>query len=761
MAAKSDSMRKRVRRGTLAYLRRNDALPWILGISISVALLVWFWVLFSPEAGFPGLILVAGGASLLFIVFYGLATGSLSFGKNQEAANRARSHGFQEAGLFIRVLDETPEAYLIVNRNGAVIYANQAYETLTQAGNRARNVGRPLPLEQVFAGDEDLAAPLYRLARAARSGETGSELLRLKTANDESRVLQATVTPIEGVRDYALYRLIERPLEAAATVDLELGTINGDEVQTPAEGMTLDLDAQDIVDVASAYGREDLSLFKNAPLGLVILDQDGALVQANQAAQTLLGKGSDETAMSFADLFEGDDAKEVAERIRACREDAAPSVPLDVAFQSVDGKDAISVRLYLALLDGDPDSETADEVIVYLVDMREHKSLEMQMAQSQKMQAVGQLAGGVAHDFNNLLTAIIGFCDLLLTRHHAGDPSFNDIDQIRQNANRAANLVRQLLAFSRQQTLTQKVMSPTDVLNDLSMLLHRLLGEKVDLNVVHGRHLGLLKVDQSQLDTALINLSVNARDAMPDGGTLDIATKAITQPAKRNVVEDVVEPGRYVLIEVKDSGTGMPEDVLEKIFDPFFTTKGVGQGTGLGLSTVYGIIKQMDGFIFCDSEIGVGTTFRIYLPEYEETAEDKAAREESAKQEPEARDLTGMGTILLVEDEDAVRAFATRALSSRGYEVLEAANGVQALDIFKNHDGPIDLMVSDVVMPEMDGPTLAREARALKEDTKIIFISGYAEDAFKDTERPENTTFLPKPFSLKQLAAKVKEVLGE
>ena len=276
----------------------------------------------------------------------------------------------------------------------------------------------------------------------------------------------------------------------------------------------------------------------------------------------------------------------------------------------------------------------------------------------------------------------------------------------------------------------------------------------------HGRNLGMIKVDQSQLDTALINLAVNARDAMVEGGRLTIATSAVTINETDPSTDEKITPGKYVLIEVGDTGTGIPEDVLSKIFEPFFTTKGVGEGTGLGLSTVYGIIKQMGGFIYCDSEVDVGTTFRIYLPAYEETAAEREERiAEPVQVAP--KDLTGMGTILLVEDEEAVRAFATRALSSRGYTVLEAGNGVEALEIFKNHEEPIDLMVSDVVMPEMDGPTLANEARALKPETKIIFISGYAEDAFKGTERPEEIAFLPKPFSLKQLAAKVKEVLSE
>ena len=398
------------------------------------------------------------------------------------------------------------------------------------------------------------------------------------------------------------------------------------------------------------------------------------------------------------------------------------------------------------------------------MEITEQKALEAQMAQSQKMQAVGQLAGGIAHDFNNVLTAIIMASDLLLSNHRPSDPSFPDIMNIKQNANRAASLVRQLLAFSRRQTLRPQVLELTDVMADLRMLLARLAGNEVKLTMEHGRDLWPVKADIGQLEQVVVNLTVNARDAMPDGGSIAVRTSNVKAEDCASFGYREMDAADYVLIEVEDDGSGIPPDVKEKIFEPFFTTKEVGKGTGLGLSMVYGIIKQTGGFIFCDSEVGKGTTFRIFLPRHireavPETAEASAA-EQPAKAVGQDRDLSGTATVLLVEDEDAVRMGGVRALTSRGYTVKEAASGAEALDIFNESGGAIDIIVSDVVMPEMDGPTLLGEVRKIQPDIKFIFVSGYAEDAFAKN-LPEDATFgfLPKPFSLKQLAATVKEVL--
>jgi two-component system cell cycle sensor histidine kinase/response regulator CckA len=385
------------------------------------------------------------------------------------------------------------------------------------------------------------------------------------------------------------------------------------------------------------------------------------------------------------------------------------------------------------------------------------------------MDTVGQLAGGIAHDFNNVLSAIMMANDFLLNAHKPTDPSFQDIMQIKQNATRAATLVRQLLAFSRRQTLRPTVLNLGDALSDIDLLLKRLIGEKVKLEVVHGRDLWPVKVDISQFEQVIVNLAVNARDAMPDGGKLAVRTVNVTATEVERLSYKGMPPSDYVRIDVSDSGTGIPADIVEKIFEPFFSTKEVGKGTGLGLSTVYGIVKQTGGFVYVDSEPGKGTTFRIFLPRHhqeKEIAPDPAiaaavaAKEAAADAKPRA-DLTGQGTILLVEDEEGLRALNARGLRSRGYTVIEAGNGVEAMEMFDEQGGVIDLVVSDVVMPEMDGPTLLKEMRARNPDIKIIFVSGYAEEAFEKS-LPENQqfAFLAKPFALSALTAKVKETMA-
>jgi two-component system, cell cycle sensor histidine kinase and response regulator CckA len=405
-------------------------------------------------------------------------------------------------------------------------------------------------------------------------------------------------------------------------------------------------------------------------------------------------------------------------------------------------------------------SEPEGGFTLHFIDVTEQKNLEVQFAQSQKMQAVGQLAGGVAHDFNNLLTAMIGFCDLLLLRSPPGDPSFADIMQIKQNANRAANLVRQLLAFSRQQTLQPRVLNITDILYELRHLLQRLIGENIKLDVVHGRDLGLAKVDQVQLEQVIINLAVNARDAMPGGGTLTIRTANVHEEREMRRGPEVMPAGNYVMIEVADTGIGIPRENLARIFDPFFSTKELGSGTGLGLSTVYGIVKQTGGFVFVDSAPGCGAIFQIFLPRFE-TAPGPSATRTDGNEPVGAKDLTGNGTIMLVEDDDPVRIFGARALRNKGYKVIEATCGEAALDLIRNTAEQIDLLITDVVMPHMDGPGLVREVREIYPEMKVIFISGYTEDAFRQRLGSESgIDFLPKPFSLRQLATKVRDVIA-
>ena len=502
-------------------------------------------------------------------------------------------------------------------------------------------------------------------------------------------------------------------------------------------------------------------LFEDAPIGIAILDLEGRITECNRAFGAMSPAGpAGPLGMPLAELVAEDDRAELASRLSGATAGAATAAPFDVQLRG-EGESERVVSLSVTRMEDD--AGVLSGLILHSYDTTAQRDLEAQFSQSQKMQAIGQLAGGVAHDFNNLLTVIIGFCDLLLLRHSAGEQNFADIMQIKQNANRATNLVRQLLAFSRQQTLQPKVLNITDVLAELTNLLRRLIGVDIQFDVVHGRDLGLVKVDQGQFEQVIINLAVNARDAMTAGGTLTIRTSNVALSAALERGPEVLPAGDYVLIEVIDTGTGIAKAHLERIFEPFFSTKEVGQGTGLGLSTAYGIVKQTGGFITVDSELGSGTTFAIHLPRHEaaegEEAEAPLAAAGAEKKPP--RDLTGVGTVLLVEDEDAVRMIGARALTSKGYKVIEASNGEGALEVIKAGEEAIDLVITDVVMPNIDGPTLVREVREIHPDMKVIFISGYAEDSFRDKVSEESDIhFLPKPFSLEQLAGKVKEVLA-
>ncbi|HEY0436362.1 MAG TPA: ATP-binding protein, partial [Phenylobacterium sp.] len=399
--------------------------------------------------------------------------------------------------------------------------------------------------------------------------------------------------------------------------------------------------------------------------------------------------------------------------------------------------------------------------VAYLVDVSAQKQIELQLAQSQKMQAIGQLAGGVAHDFNNLLTAIFMQLDVLATRHPVGDPSYEGLNEIKQTSTRAADLVRKLLAFSRKQTVQREILDLGELISEFEVLLRRVLYEDVKLTTDYGRNLPMVRADRGQLETAVMNLAVNARDAVRahGGGQVRIRTARVTQE-QAQAMGYAVAQGDQALIEVSDDGPGIAPDVIDKIFDPFFTTKPVGEGTGLGLATVYGIVKQSDGWIAVDSKMGEGTAFRIFLPVHIPSANVVEVPVAAAPKRPVARDLSGAGRILFVEDEDAVRGVAAKLLRQRGYEVIEAASGEEALELAKTHAGTIDLMISDVVMPGMQGPDLLKQARAYLGSAPVMFISGYAESEFSDLlEGEANVSFLPKPIDIKTLAERVKQEL--
>jgi two-component system, cell cycle sensor histidine kinase and response regulator CckA len=751
--------------------------------------------------------------------------------------------------------DTGTEGLAVVDDEGRIIYANEAYAAL--AGQPA---GDLRTVERLFTGAPEVSEAIYRLAQAAREQRTGAEEIRLSPALDgqhEFGWYRVRVRPLPrpGGRQAALWTVADvthererqenvfQELQHAIdyldhapagflsvdpdgaivylnatlatwldydlaqvgsggltlsdvvprnvvammtsfsgapgdvrteTFDLDLRRRNGQFLPVrlyhrvafgqdgrPGPSRTLVLNRSPGLDVDEGQRAAEVRFarfFNNTPVAIATLNRAGRVIQSNAPFTRLFGTlprtAEDDGPSVLAAFRDGGDRAQLEAALRAVGENPSDIQPLELY---VSGEANRSVRVWVT-----PVSEAdggAEAAILYALDTTDLRLVQEQLAQSQKMNAVGQLAGGVAHDFNNVLQAIIGYCDLLLANHRPTDPSFQDIMQIKQNANRAASLVRQLLAFSRRQTLRPEVLNLIDRLSDLSLLLKRLLGERVELDLSHGRDLWPVKADVNQFEQVIVNLAVNARDAMPNGGKLAIRTLNVpaAEAARRGV--SGMPAADYVVVEVSDTGTGMTPEVIEKIFEPFFTTKEVGKGTGLGLSTVFGIVKQSGGFIDVDSTPGEGTTFAIYLPRHVPEAEE--AEELKPEARKPAQDLTGQGTILLVEDEDPVRAVNARALSARGYTVLEAASGVEALAIIQERGAPVDLVVSDVVMPEMDGPTLLGELRQLYPDLKVIFVSGYAEDAFKkNLPDGEEFNFLPKPFSLRQLVETVKQVIA-
>ncbi|MES2983790.1 MAG: ATP-binding protein [Pseudomonadota bacterium] len=518
---------------------------------------------------------------------------------------------------------------------------------------------------------------------------------------------------------------------------------------------------------AKATGLSINSFVELSPIAIVRLDHAGHIIEANRSFHTLMNHVLPlDRCITLSEFIDAEDRTRFADAFRrTLANEVVPPISLTLRLN----EDAIViVHTYFSLMH--PGAGHEPVPVLHMIDQTEQKNLELRFSHSQKMQAVGQLAGGVAHDFNNLLTAMIGFSDLLLMRHPAGDPSFADIMQIKQNANRAANLVRQLLAFSRRQTLQPKTVDLTEVLAELSNLIRRLIGENIQMKMLHGRELGMVKADQGQLEQVIINLAVNARDAMKGGGTLTIRSSNVTiespDALDRDLIapteDEVIVPGDYVLVEVSDTGSGIPPEIVKNIFEPFFSTKEVGSGTGLGLSTCYGIIKQTGGYIFVKTELGVGTSFNLYFKRFEADATQATTTE--THEEKSGGDLTGRATVLLVEDETPVRIFAARALRNKGYQVLEADSGENAIEVFSESAATIDLIISDVMMPGINGPqmiaTLYDTHAERMKNIRVVFISGYAEDAFVDSFGSERAfNFLPKPFTLKQLASKVKEVI--
>jgi two-component system cell cycle sensor histidine kinase/response regulator CckA len=651
-----------------------------------------------------------------------------------------QENAFQELQYAIDYLDHAPAGFFSVDAFGKIVYLNATLAAWL--GHDLAQVGSGgLDLADIVSGDG--AALLTTLSGSP--GEVKTEVLDL-----DLKMRGGKTIPVR------LYHKVAFAADGG-----------------PGASRTLVLNRarEEGADPLRAAEVRFVRFFHNAPMAIATVDKTGKIARTNapflRLSQGILRDAGPAQGRSILAIAAERDGPALAAAIARAAEGEGEIAPVDAALAGSGGR---SLRFYVSAVEGDENEPEA--CIVYMIETTEQRALENQVRQSQKMQAVGQLAGGIAHDFNNVLSAIMMATDFLLTAHKPTDPSFQDIMHIKQNTNRAASLVRQLLAFSRRQTLRPQVLDLGGALSDLEVLLRRLIGEKVKLEVVYGRDLWPVKVDISQFEQVIVNLAVNSRDAMPEGGRLVIRTTNVSAADCARYPHEPMPAADYILVEVSDTGTGMPPEVMDKIFEPFFSTKEVGKGTGLGLSTVYGIIKQTGGFIFPESEVKRGTTFRIFLPRF--TADAESAAEPLLTEAPALApslpktegpaapaDLTGHGTILLVEDEEGLRGLNARGLISRGYTVLEAANGVEALEIFERQGGEVDLVVSDVVMPEMDGPMLLKELRRRKPDIKIIFVSGYAEEAFgKNLPPADQFKFLPKPFTLKELVATVKEKMA-
>ena len=803
-----------------------------------------------PSAGGPtGLILLiamaAGGMVFLLWIIRGAGRKMGLFPERGAMANAMQPSTPRYS--WIEALDE---AVLISDAGGAPLSANPAYTELTQLALMGQSDAMgPVSVDRIFSTAPGLAAPIFRLSKAAKAGEKRRETLPAMTVGSEVIPVQyeASVAPLKGGRIIWRLRRVNGSEDVTGAADMRAlyvedapmgffssgadGTItysnswlrdllgvpetaknvrlddimrpefvkmlrrdrksgvpgradimirSRDGVEIPVQTITtwngkgadatgrtvvlansqslLDGDSRMLAASASRPPNPDGDpMFDDAPFGAARLEGaslEGAIITDSNRALMGLAGGCASPGTRFIDLFV---AEEGEAKLRATLLD---SIDKPVGLQLSDDEQT-SVNVFVTL------DQRGQPEVAYVIDMSEQKELEMRLAQGEKMSAIGKLAGGVAHDFNNVLTGILLNNDHLMTMHPVGDPSFDNLKQIHEFSIRAKDLVQMLLAYARQQTFRREVFEPGEFLSEFSILLSQLLDERIDFNVVHGRDLPMVKADRNQLETAIINLATNARDALlmdgGRGGKLTITTSRATAADAHKNGFRFVEDNDYLLIEVTDTGHGISPENLKNIFNPFFTTKPKGLGTGLGLSTVYGIIKQSEGYICPISDIGEGTTFQIYLPalKADEIPEPEIVTPEELFEAAQPVDISGRGRILLVEDEEGVRSIAASQLRSRGYEVEEACDGEEALEILEDAPGSFDLVVSDVVMPGIDGPTLIREAKDLLGSAKVLFMSGYAErDIAQQLDDDREVSFMPKPFTVKQLAERVKAELN-
>ncbi len=532
------------------------------------------------------------------------------------------------------------------------------------------------------------------------------------------------------------------------------------------------------------------SLFWQSPIAIIRTDTKGFVTELNKSAVDLL-QTDNHVNKNVSEFFEQASAEKIMSEIKLFQN----NIKKTAYFESIlANQKSVAVQMNMCQKEHAPTENDFCGIDIYITDETKQKSLEQQFAQAQKMQALGQMAGGIAHDFNNLLTAMIGFCDLLLQRHGIGDPSFADLLQIKQNANRAASLVRHLLAFSRKQPLKPKLMDITENFADFAQMIKRILGEKIDLNIHHEKDLGYVRVDPVQFNQVILNLAINAKDAMENKGKLEISTRVEELMETYQYGADKILPGKFVVVDVTDNGCGIAPENIDRIFDPFFSTKQnvVGSGTGLGLAMVYGIVRQTEGFIKVKSQLGQGTTFSIYLPRFDadetiniqENKKEQLAEEKQIVQVEEkisapmnmsekyilGLNLSGIDNeplakakdlkILFVEDEDAVRAVSTRSLTKKGYNVTACNCAETALEVLETNKD-FDLLITDMIMPGMNGADLAKNVKEMLPNIKIILASGYSEEiARSELSDDDDFEFIAKPFSLAVLNQKILEVMN-
>jgi two-component system, cell cycle sensor histidine kinase and response regulator CckA len=828
---------------------------------------IGFWAALAVSGGAAGMALtwreavgpagavlvIALGAMTLVLALWAMRGAGRKLGLFPErgAAEAAAQARFSRKLLWLEALEEPA---LIADRHGATVTANAPYLELARLGRELSDTAHAPSIDRLFGASPGMAAPIYRLSKAAKAGTARSEVLPAILFGDSLTPVQfeASVAPLgparalwrlrrvesgaagqaSAVDPRALYvedapigffsarrdgrvvyvnqalrqmlglpdepaglrledilrpeglKLLRREVRGTTSQRADVLMRARDGVELPATLITTwsgkgpDALTRSVVYAASgsdgavrrpspssapgeptAIAAADESIFADAPFGVVRLDGDNVesalMLDANRGLIEMTG-GRAQPGVRFADLFVADQGPaKLAEQLANALDGA---VNLRLA-----GESQKSVDVFVALdRHGRPSA-------AYVIDMTEKNQLEQRLAQSEKLQAIGQLTGGLAHDFNNLLQGIILNVNKLQVRHPPGDPTFFELKAINEFASRGGEVIKMMLAWSRKQVFVQEVLDLSGVLSDYYVLLRDIIDQRIKLEIVHGRDLPPIRADRTQIETALTNLCTNARDAMIErngGGRLTIRTSRADASVARRDGFMLAAEGDYVLIEVVDDGPGIPPEITDKIFQPFFTTKARGEGTGLGLATVYGIVKQSGGYIYPVSKLGRGTTFKIFLPaftgEIEEPVEANPFESASAPEAPRQGDngLAGRGRILLVEDEEGVRGIAAQLLASCGYSVMEAGDGEQALDLIKQNAGGIDLLISDVVMPGMDGPALLREARPFLANTRVMFISGYAErDLARTLEEERSISFLPKPFTLRQLAERVKAEL--